>query len=192
MPRQPFEAVAQGAGDAGPGPLGVAARGAMASPETDCSGQLGHEVVPIALCELQASGVVEPRGLLDVLVDLGQAAPVGLTGKIVDHGQAFAVDGGLRGTGGHRHHRRRHLRRSTARQAGCRPGQAGTAGITSPCGRSPCRTGAAGSRPRLRSGDRGSWLSAPAPVRLRNRTRTGCAEGPGRFRSPALPHRPGR
>src|SRR5680860_1748727 len=68
--------VPQGARDSGPGPFHVAADAAEPSAETDGAGQLGDEVRTVALAEFGPGRVVASAGVVDVVLDLGEASAV--------------------------------------------------------------------------------------------------------------------
>jgi len=50
--------------------------------------QFGHQVLPVALCELDPTHVVHPRGLVDVIVDFDQAATVGVARFVVEKAES--------------------------------------------------------------------------------------------------------
>jgi hypothetical protein len=72
--------------------------------EPDGSREFGWQAVPIVLCEFDATDVVRPGGLLDVIVDFGETAAVGVARLVIDdreacsdafgHGIQAVVDGG--------------------------------------------------------------------------------------------------
>ena len=60
---------------------------------TDRARQFGDEVVAVVFGELDPAEIVHPGGIVDVVVDLGEPAPVGLACRIVDRWHAAAGGG---------------------------------------------------------------------------------------------------
>ena len=56
----------------------------MAAAEPDGPLQFSDQVFPVVLGELETTGVVELCGFVDVVVDLGEAATVGIAGLVVE------------------------------------------------------------------------------------------------------------
>ncbi len=60
----------------------------MTPSEPDGSGQLGYQVVAVALREFDATDVVRPGGLVDVIVDFSQPTPASVARLVIDEGEA--------------------------------------------------------------------------------------------------------
>ena len=60
----------------------------IAPAETHRAAELRDQVLAVALGQLASRGVVHHRRLVDVLLHLGEASPVGLAGTVVQYGQA--------------------------------------------------------------------------------------------------------
>src|SRR5699024_9320446 len=83
-----FEGVADRPRDARAGALGAAASGALPSAQPYGTSELGDEKVAVALGQLRPCRIVEPDGLLDVLLDLCETSSIGLPGLVVEHREA--------------------------------------------------------------------------------------------------------